>query len=861
MKNTIGLLICVAMVFSCFSSAVFAAEEHISIYVSNGAQNGNGSYEQPFGSFEEARDKVRQIKNDGAYPQGGITVYFREGVYFVKDTMILENADSGTDGAPVVYRAYGNEQVDFIGGLEIDIASFSAVSDANVLSRIPAEARNKVKEINLTTAFGLTDFGVMGDFGNSVELLRVKKWANNLQLNPSPELFFNDEMLPLARYPNEGYSKIDSIVDGGNRDFRETGGLPAPITIKGAGERILRWENADQARAFGYWFYDWSDMSCGVTIDAGQGTITTKLPCPYSARVDQRFYIFNLIEELDMPGEWFLDRNTGTLYIYPPSQSGKIIYTILDKPIFCLDGASNVSLKCFSLKGTRDNAIDISGGRNNTVELCTVTMASKQGIICTNSFSSQILSCHVYNTGNGGIKMENKGVDLEPCYGNVENNRIHDYSLLSKTYSAGLSIGGVGNRLAHNKVYNGPHMAISFSGNDNIIEYNEVFNVLQEADDAGAVYCGRRKDCRGNILRNNYFHDFDSDGKEREGVVAIYLDDGFDGVTIDSNVFENCTASVWINGGRDNTVTNNLFINDTRYDVSLNTIVAGRTMESFAESYKPIVEQQIHKTKPYEKYPHLANLMEDDPTYPKYNVIKNNVSVVAPDNVREVKLGSEKGALTHKLLLEINEVEAPYALTDMSAFVNAETKDYTILKNSKVYEMCPEYVAPDFKNMGMYTYWLKQKLDGSVSVKVDSPIAYIGFNDTYIDEDNTNVTPRIINDSTYVPIRFIAEALGGKAEYNAETDTASVVLGKDTLTMELSTGKMYLNNTLIETDKKPVVTEGRTLVPIRIISEELSYRVDWYESGLVLISERGDLLKSEIDAALLKELDRRLSNR
>ncbi|MBN2131218.1 MAG: right-handed parallel beta-helix repeat-containing protein, partial [Sedimentisphaerales bacterium] len=116
-----------------------------------------------------------------------------------------------------------------------------------------------------------------------------------------------------------------------------------------------------------------------------------------------------------------------------------------------------------------------------------------------------------------------------------------------------------GNVAAHNLLYDGPHSAILFGGNDHLIELNEIHHVCYEVDDAGSIYCGRDWGLRGNMIRNNFFHHIASHLPGGNGVHAVYLDDCASGITVFGNVFYDISGrAIMCGGGRDNTIDNNV---------------------------------------------------------------------------------------------------------------------------------------------------------------------------------------------------------------------------------------------------------------------------------------------------------------
>lgn len=84
------------------------------LYVApDGSDDNNGSIDAPFASLEKARDTIRQYRKEGRIPQGGMTVYLREGVYYPTQTFTLSEEDSGTAEKPITYAAYPEKRYPF----------------------------------------------------------------------------------------------------------------------------------------------------------------------------------------------------------------------------------------------------------------------------------------------------------------------------------------------------------------------------------------------------------------------------------------------------------------------------------------------------------------------------------------------------------------------------------------------------------------------------------------------------------------------------------------------------------------------------------------------------------------------------
>ena len=146
------------------------------------------------------------------------------------------------------------------------------------------------------------------------------------------------------------------------------------------------------------------------------------------------------------------------------------------------------------------------------------------------------------------------------------NNLIHDWSEIYRTYQPAVTLNGVGNTCAHNEIFNSPHEAITYAGNNHIIEYNLIHDVCLLSDDAGAIYAGRSWAWYGNVIRYNCIYALGSDGHAPNG---IYMDDALSGQEITGNILINVPQfALHLGGGRDLNVTNNIIINAGKCAVS-----------------------------------------------------------------------------------------------------------------------------------------------------------------------------------------------------------------------------------------------------------------------------------------------------
>ncbi|KPL12237.1 hypothetical protein AMJ85_01520 [candidate division BRC1 bacterium SM23_51] len=560
----------------------------------------------PFATIERARQAIRRLKEAGRLPDRGVTVYMRGGTYPRTKTFQLTADDNGAKDAPIVYRAHGGEEVRLIGGREI--AGFKPIDDPAILSRIDKACRGKILQVDLK-AQGISDFG------------QIKPRGFGRPTYPAAlELFFQDKPMTLARWPNRGWAEIAKVPagkDGGKFTYE--------------GDRPKRWAGADDVWVHGYWTYDWADSYEKVkSIDTQTREIATHEPhgvYGYSAK--QRFYALNLLEELDEAGEWYLDRNSGVLYFWPPApiDSGKAFVSLLEEPMISMQDVSYVTVRGLTFECTRGNAVELVGGTHNLIAGCTFRNIGNGAVTVSGGTENGVLSCDIYETGDGGIGLSGGDrMSLTPAGNYATNNHIHNYSRWVRTYRPAVHVSGVGNRVSHNLIHDAPHSAILLSGNDHTVEFNEIHHVCRETGDVGAFYMGRDWTMRGNVIRHNFFHHLGGVGY---GSMGVYLDDAASGATVFGNVFYKTNRAAFVGGGQDNTVGNNIFV-DCNVAVHIDARGLGWAKRYIVKDgawgmYKKLEGVNYNKPPYSTRYPTLATILEDDPAVPRGNAIVRNV--------------------------------------------------------------------------------------------------------------------------------------------------------------------------------------------------------------------------------------------
>ncbi|MFB0514997.1 MAG: right-handed parallel beta-helix repeat-containing protein [Candidatus Neomarinimicrobiota bacterium] len=599
-------------------SALVWPQEGIVYYLSPGGNDAwsgtlpsatEDSTDGPFATLKHVRGVIRGLQRSGRMPEGGVTVYLRGGVYYLSESFQLTIEDSGTPACPIIYRSYGNEEVRLSGGVELEPTTFEPVQQADLLLRLPEVARDQVVQVDLRSQ-GVTDFGVLESRGMGRPIVPA-----------ALELFFDDKAMPMARWPNEGWAQIKSVPkDSGGGKFTYQGRRPE------------KWSNPGAVWLHGYWTKEWADSYEQVAnIDYQTRQIATHEPHGvYGYAPKGRYYAFNIPEELDRPGEWYLDTQSGLLLFWPPEPlvNNRLSVSILEDPLILMEDVSHVTFRNLIIEVSRGPGLLMRDGGHNLIAGCTFRNLGNQAVSITGGEDNGVVGCDIYSTGDGGIVLSGGDYhSLTPSGHFACNNHIYDYSRWVRTYRPAVSISGVGQRVEHNLIHKGSHAAIILGGNDHIIEYNEVHHVCEETGDAGAFYMGRNWTYRGNVIRYNYFHDIKA--TQTQSVKTVYLDDFTSGTTVSGNIFKDVSFAVFIGGGRDNVVENNLFVNASPA-IYVDERGTGWAKEHVAAGgiLRQKLEEIDYRTPPWSnRYPELVSILDDRPELPKGNLIRRNVAV------------------------------------------------------------------------------------------------------------------------------------------------------------------------------------------------------------------------------------------
>ena len=526
--------------------------EKIFYVSSNGNDNGNGSLEAPFQTLGRAQEAAREY--------GACTVKVQKGVYL--ENMTFDARDNG--------MTWLGEDVVISGGIKVPMAETMDVPQ-EIRELLNPEAADKIRAIDLSS-YGYTreDWGEVYPIG----AFHTADKYDNAKLGVNIEVFSGEKRMILARYPNEGYLQMDDVLDQGEpseypsqnrwvgwQEKRNPKGGTYIIDVK-TNERVKSWKHPETAWMFGYFFQDWADASTPVAnFNTDNRAVSPEYVSVYGCKKGGEYFFYNVLEELDAPGEYYLDRETGMLYVYPYQAEGDIGVSVSTKPLITAEGVENLTVEGFHLTFTRNTAAVVQGDHCVLKNLL-IDNVAEYGIKIAGSFNT-VDGCEITRTGKGGIWLEGGDrITLTQGGNKAVNNYIHHFSELYKTYQPGIKLEGVGNSCAHNEISFSPFAAIIYWGNEHLIEYNNIHDVVLYSCDAGAIYSGRNWTSHGTVIRYNILKDIGIGKLEPDG---IYWDDALSGQTAYGNILINVKKyGFLVGGGRDNVIRDNVIIGESR---------------------------------------------------------------------------------------------------------------------------------------------------------------------------------------------------------------------------------------------------------------------------------------------------------
>lgn len=678
----------------CLTSMLVNAQRKI-IVERNGGKNTHSNI------FDALNAVSKIIKNDG-YPKEGIEVVIKDGYYRIDKQIFIDKKFSGTIQKPFVIKAENPLKVHFLGGEILDFIDFKNFDSSEAGFELNDEkANSKIKVLDLKkTGIKSRDLGKFVKHGYGFERnpnfttpamlwvdgerMHLSRWPNIDELNP----YYDNINQFKGRFKDveiKGAVSMIDVIDEGlkkknmwfnNNDFLENGGGTFTVGFDRGNTWNYHKDSKEKIWLDGVlsasWEWEYTQVKIiedkKITLASGSNRGLGNF------KKVTHFHFENVPEELDSSGEYFLDRENMLLYFYPPNDTKNKVITLatLDSDMIRMIGASNIKIEGIVLESGRGNAINILSqtqgknvitlSNNIRIENCTIRNFNQWGVLVQGVHNATINNCHIYNLGGGGVKLgeDSKSFSLVKENNVVSNCNIHHIAFDQKSQVPGITLAGCGNIARNNEIYNTPHFAIKMKfANDCIAENNYMHNLPEYHHfDGGALYLatGGQFYNRGNEIKNNYFENITTNG--------AYLDNYTMGNVVKSNIFYNVgnstkgskNGAVYIHGGGQNLVENNIAINcPYAYKTGSHIVKAFNTTNYLALWYQDANEYFKPNSELYNqyvvKYPEMKMFLKklhESPAVIKKHVKNNTLKAIS----------SKKNRITQLDMYDYNGVNA-----------------------------------------------------------------------------------------------------------------------------------------------------------------------------------------------------------
>ena len=548
----------------------------------------------PFATLERARAALRALKQAGPLPAGGVAVQVRVGTYEVAAALKLTAEDAGTEAAPVIYCAFPGEKVILTGGKLVS-------------GFVPYRG----------------------------EILKADVGAQGFKGIAFRQVFCNGQRQVLARYPNfeaaNPHGGGFAYVDGEPLSMYTN--LPEEnVRVIQCKRRDVRtWAHPEQAEVIIFPRYNWHNWAMPVAgADPVAGTITLAKDMAWGhytgfrgIRPLDRFYVRNLFEELDAPGEWYLDQETWTLYFWPPAgaagglAAAEVRAPVTETLVEIGPKADWLTVRGFTLEGCEGAAVVVRDSSHcliagNTIHDTGGRLSGFAAVSVQGGRDCGVVGNDIFEVCNYGIRLESDSAardGLIPSGHYADNNYLHHIGVLNG-HGCGIYLSGIGLRVSHNLIHDTTRCGIFGGGNDCVVEYNHIRHVNLETEDTGGYYVGGNWHVRNHVIRYNYIHDVLGYGRTGDTWTSphfawgIYLDDDHSGAHVYGNIVARTTlGGSHIHAGRDNLLENNIFVDHARQQMQYSGHdPKSEVIATHLEAFKKAMAKPAYR----ERYPELA---------------------------------------------------------------------------------------------------------------------------------------------------------------------------------------------------------------------------------------------------------------
>ena len=532
------------MIFGAVSMGISVYGEDVNaIYVSpQGSDEADGSFENPLATIAAAKELAKE-------KDGDVTVYFRQGTYTVYDTVAFTSSDKSR----VTYKAYENEKVVFTAGVPYT---------------------------------GFEECTVNG----------VKAFKKNVGKNADFNILFSEKTtLKRTRYPESGYLYIKDVDEKYciNPDLEVDANYHKGYTAFVADKKdIPQMKNAQDVVVRVLHF--WKDEILGVkSYEQSTGLLQFTKPSSMTFHKNERYFLENVFEALDKPGEWYLDKAQGVLYYIPSEGESAANLTLWGgetETLISIDGADGICFEKIIFRGNGFNVpekrdfsqaaydaptcIACKNAKGFKIQNCEFRdIAACAVFIGENVQDSSVDSCIFDNIGAQAvyIRGENLGDGDSRVTKSIDvtNNLISGYGRVFYNAVGILIINANTINASNNEIHDGYYTAVSVGwvwGYSHNITYNNricnnlIYNIGQGwLSDMGGIYTlGNQK---GTVLSGNVIHNVAADpGEGGYGGWGIYLDEGSSFILVENNLTYACGSDGYhLHYGSDNIIRNNIF--------------------------------------------------------------------------------------------------------------------------------------------------------------------------------------------------------------------------------------------------------------------------------------------------------------
>ena len=514
---------------SCFSLAALAASVWIAgavmgadVYVAtDGLDTNRGTKQEPLATLWKAREIVRGLAVRGQEP---VTVWLQPGTYYVGRSLVFGAQDSGTKDAPITYQAVKEGTVIISGGMRLD-CDWKPYKDGILVCDVPAAKDGKLKfselyvngKRQIRARFPKGDSRVPQPQGYILSKGAKPQWQNP-PLRPHTEMYYDPATFTKKHWAHPE----DAVVFSFQRiSFDEVPFWNGQWHVRGLDRTrnaILLGEGGHQQLLFHY-------------MQAYRPGIYANMP----------FYVENVLEELDSPGEWFLDVREGKLY-YMPAQGVDLKTAVVEpalvervvqflgttaKPVhhITLRGiwiaqAAPTFFQPYSPAGMGDytihrgGAVFLEGAEDVTVDRCSLEGNSGNGFyVNCHARRVKLTNSRVTDIGESGICFTGKdnyrpdkhtkcprcgfehwwgwdplSDDDIPVDCQSVNNLVHDVGVFAKQCGGVFIANALRIRIAQCHIYNCPRAGINVNNGlygGHVFENNDLHDTVRETSDHG----------------------------------------------------------------------------------------------------------------------------------------------------------------------------------------------------------------------------------------------------------------------------------------------------------------------------------------------------------------------------------------